>query len=115
MSLEHGRRRCPSGPCIAPALPIGLPVDDAYCFWRFADLQERRIVTDRVDLHRKQQRGFPQAVKFSTGQGAVALFPVAAVKAWVCEKLGPADPDARLRDRGSRKSASAIENSAKAE
>ena len=66
-----------------PAMPTGPPVDDEFSFWRYRDLVERRIVSDRTDLFRKQQRGFPKAVKFSKGQGAVALFRVAEVKQWV--------------------------------
>ncbi len=57
--------------------------DDEFSFWRFADLKERNIVSDRADLFRKQQRGFPKAVKLTKGQGAVALFRKPAVKQWL--------------------------------
>ena len=50
---------------------------------RFADLKARDIVSDRADLFRKQQKGFPKAVKFAKGQGAVALFQKKAVMAWI--------------------------------
>ena len=54
---------------------------------------ERRIVTDRADLFRKQLRGFPKPVKLSKGIGGVALFPKAAVKAWVLARMEPATTD----------------------
>ena len=54
-------------------------------------------------------------MKFSKGQGAVALFPVAAVKQWVRENLGSADPDDRLCDRPRRQPAREIEHSAATE
>ncbi|HEV2897260.1 MAG TPA: hypothetical protein VGX71_05345 [Pseudaminobacter sp.] len=77
-----------------PAMKTGPPDDDdEFAFWRFADLKERRIVTDRVDLFRKQQRGFPKAVKFTPGQGAVALFPQRAVKEWVRANMNTVDDD----------------------
>ena len=81
-----------AGPRIAPGhADRPAAVDDEFAFWRYRDLVARRIVSDRTDLFRKQQRGFPKAVKFSKGQGAVALFPVAAVKQWVRENLGSAE------------------------
>jgi hypothetical protein len=67
--------------------------DDEFDFWRFKDLKERNIVSDRADLFRKQQRGFPKAVKFSKGQGAVALFRKRAVKQWVRANMNSAGPD----------------------
>ena len=57
--------------------------DGDFQFWRFKDLLDRRIVSDRADLFRKQQRGFPKAVKLTKGQGAVALFSKRAVKDWL--------------------------------
>ena len=89
-----------------PAMPTGPPVDDEFAFWRYRDLVARRIVSDRTDLFRKQQRGFPKAVKFSKGQGAVALFRVAEVQRWVRQNLGSAEPDDdRLCDRPRRQPA----------
>lgn len=74
-----------------PTGPPHEPLKDDFAYWRFADLKERRIVTDRADLFRKQQRGFPRAVKLSKGQGAVALFPQDAVKAWLHANISTAN------------------------
>lgn len=61
---------------------------DDLVFWRYKDLVERRIVSGRSDLSRKQQQhGFPRAVKLIGGQGGVALFPRAQVSAWVRKQL----------------------------
>ena len=90
------------GASARPVMDTGPPsdhVNDEFAFWRYRDLVARRIVSDRTDLLRKQQRGFPKAVKLSKGLGAVALFRVSAVKQWVLENLGSADPDDRLCDR----------------
>ena len=77
------------------AMPTG-PPDDEYSFWRFADLRARNIVSDRADLFRKQQRGFPRAVKLSKGQGAVALFPQRAVKQWLRDNMNLAEETAEI-------------------
>jgi hypothetical protein len=69
--------------------------DEDFEFWRFADLRERRIVTDRADLFRKQKRGFPKAIKLSRGMNSVALFQKAAVKAWVRAQMNLADEAAQ--------------------
>ncbi|WEJ11583.1 hypothetical protein [Sinorhizobium prairiense] len=65
------------------AKPTG-PPDDDFTFWRFSDLKARNIVSNRTDLHRKQERGFPRPVKLG---GKAALFPVVAVKKWVVENM----------------------------
>jgi predicted DNA-binding transcriptional regulator AlpA len=60
--------------------------DDAFSFWRFADLVEMRIVTNRADLHNKQKDfGFPKPIRLGGGRGhhGAALFPRDAVKAWI--------------------------------
>ena len=75
LNLDRIGTRAPKPlPAAHAAMKTGPPEDDDFDFWRFADLKARNIVTDRADLFRKQQRGFPKAVKFSKGQGAAALF-----------------------------------------
>lgn len=63
---------------------------DDYSFWRFTDLVERRIVTNRQDLSVKQKlHGFPKPVRLAApGRHGVALFPAAEVKRWVDARLG---------------------------
>lgn len=62
--------------------------NDDFAYWRFDDLVERRIVSGRTDLHRKQEMfGFPRPVKLAEGRGAVALFPRAKVKEWLTKRL----------------------------
>ena len=61
--------------------------DDDYSFWTYEDLRARRIVGSRTDLHRKQRYyGFPKPVILTAGQGAAALFKIAAVKAWLLQR-----------------------------
>lgn len=61
---------------------------EEFAFWRYSDLVERRIVTNRSDLYRKQQQaGFPRPVKLTKGHGAVALFPRVEVKEWLKRQL----------------------------
>jgi hypothetical protein len=59
--------------------------DDLACgFYSFNDLKAERIVGDRSDLHRKQQRyGFPKPVKLGLRQ---ARFPKEAVHRWLKER-----------------------------
>jgi hypothetical protein len=58
--------------------------DDAFSYWTFKDLQARRIVASRTDLHRKQRFfGFPRPVILTGGRGANALYKVGAVKSWL--------------------------------
>jgi len=61
------------------------PDDDArFSYWSFADLQVRRIVSTRSDLHRKQRFfEFPKPVILTGGRGASALYRVDLVKAWL--------------------------------
>ena len=94
-------------------MPTGPPVDDAYCFWRYRDLLARRIVTDRVDLHRKQTARLSASREVvEEANGAVALFSVVAVKQWVLANMASGDPDDRLCDRPRRQPAREIEHSA---
>ena len=86
VDLEQARHGCSQaqGRVSAPSYVHRSAVDDdndEFAFWRYRDLVARRIVSDRTDLFRKQQRGFPRSVKFSQGLGAVALFRVAEVQA----------------------------------
>ena len=61
--------------------------DDAFCYWTFKDLQARRIVASRTDLHRKQRFfGFPRPVILTGGRGANAIFKVGEVKSWLIER-----------------------------
>lgn len=66
---------------------------DAFAFFNFNDLVEMRIVTNRVDLHEKQQRfGFPKPVKLGgRGRSGTALFPRDAVKAWIAKRRAEQD------------------------
>ena len=58
-----------------------------FCYWTFKDLQARRIVASRTDLHRKQRLfGFPRPVVLTGGQGANAIYKIAAVKTWLLER-----------------------------
>jgi hypothetical protein len=71
-----------------PAMPTGPPQADDVSFWRYADLIDRRIVSSRADLHRKQRlHGFPRSIKFSRAQGAAALFRASDVRKWVADHL----------------------------
>jgi hypothetical protein len=61
--------------------------DDYFHFWTYKDLQSRRIVSTRTDLHRKQRLfGFPRPVVLTGGVGAAALYRVAEVKAWLIDR-----------------------------
>ena len=61
--------------------------DDAFSYWTFKDLQARRIVASRTDLHRKQRFfGFPRPVILTGGRGANALYKVDQVKSWLTER-----------------------------
>ena len=62
---------------------------EEFAFWRFDDLLERRIVTNRQDLSNKQKLyGFPRPVKLGgAGRHGVALFPRRAVEAWIRQRL----------------------------
>ena len=61
--------------------------DDAFCYWTFRDMQARRIVASRTDLHRKQRfYGFPRPVVLTGGVGAAALYRVSEVKAWLVQR-----------------------------
>jgi predicted DNA-binding transcriptional regulator AlpA len=65
--------------------------DDDLAFWRYSDLVERRIVSGRSDLHRKQEQdGFPRPVKLTKGRGAIALFQRSKVNAWLRQRLSDA-------------------------
>ena len=69
--------------------------------FRFEDLQEKRIVSNRTDLLRKQtDLGFPRAIKTGASQ---AMFLKAEVYAWLRERAAQRDalPDAGIkRERG---------------
>src|SRR5262245_40380621 len=61
--------------------------DDAFSYWTFKDLQARRIVASRTDLHRKQRFfGFPRPVILTGGRGANAIYKVCDVKSWLIER-----------------------------
>ena len=63
--------------------------EDAFSYWTFKDLQARRIVASRTDLHRKQRFfGFPRPVILTGGRGANALYKIGAVKSWLIEREG---------------------------
>lgn len=69
------------------------PLDaDEFAFWRFDDLVERRIVTNRQDLSNKQKlHGFPRPVKLAgVGRHGVSLFPRHAVQEWIRQRLARA-------------------------
>ena len=77
-----------------PAHPDSNPTDpaqeqdDEFAYWRFEDLLERRIVSDRNDLFRKQlNHGFPRALKTIQSQNAIGLFKRSAVKQWLRDTL----------------------------
>lgn len=72
-----------------PVMPTGPPPQaDDVSFWRYADLIDRRIISSRADLHRKQtMHGFPRSIKFSRAQGATALFRASDVCKWVADHL----------------------------
>jgi predicted DNA-binding transcriptional regulator AlpA len=56
-------------------------MNDLVAGYRFRDLKERRIISSRSDLHRKQRTlGFPLPVK--TGERA-AWWPASEVNAWL--------------------------------
>jgi hypothetical protein len=59
--------------------------DDEMTFWRFNDLVERNIVSNRQDLMMKQKLyGFPKPVRLGAqSRHGAALFQRAAVKRWV--------------------------------
>jgi hypothetical protein len=58
--------------------------DEAFCYWTFKDLQARRIVASRTDLHRKQRLfGFPRPVILTGGRGANSIYRISDVKAWL--------------------------------
>ena len=58
--------------------------DDTFSYWTFKDLQARRIVASRTDLHRKQRFfDFPRPVILTGGRGANALYKVGEVKSWL--------------------------------
>jgi len=63
--------------------------EDEFAFWRFDDLVERRIVTNRQDLSVKQRQfGFPRPVRLAGGgRHGVALFPRQAVQQWIRQRL----------------------------
>jgi hypothetical protein len=57
---------------------------DAFMFWSFDDLQARRIVVTRTDLHRKQRLyGFPKPYHLTGGRRPNAVFKALEVVAWV--------------------------------
>jgi len=58
--------------------------DDSFYYWTFKDLQARRIIGSRTDLHRKQKFfGFPSPIVLTGGAGASALYRIVDVKAWL--------------------------------
>ena len=64
-------------------------LNDEFNYWTFKDMQARRIVASRTDLHRKQQSfGFPKPVILTGGRGANAIYKVAEVKSWLIEREG---------------------------
>jgi len=72
--------------------------DDPYAFWREKDLYERRIVSDRADLHRKQkEQGFPRPLKAKQAQGSISLFRQVDVRRWLDANLKPFDPALLIR------------------
>jgi hypothetical protein len=72
---------------LAELSPAPDAADDAFSYWTFADLQARRIIGSRTDLHRKQRFfGFPKPVVLTSGRGAAALYRVDLVKAWLAER-----------------------------
>lgn len=82
--------------------------DDAFHYWDYKELNERKIVASRTDLHRKQRLfGFPAATILTGGRGANALYRVDMVKTWLAEReaLGLKNnepelkPDSRPRGR----------------
>jgi hypothetical protein len=59
--------------------------------YRFKDLQDARIVSNRTDLNRKQrEHGFPQPVKTGDKQ---AWFPKSEVHAWLRKRAALRDSD----------------------
>lgn len=57
---------------------------DDFVFWTYADLEARRIVRGRSDLHRKQHNlGFPRPIRLTQGRRPGALFRATDVIAWV--------------------------------
>ena len=76
--------------------------DDHFCYWTFSDMQARRIVASRTDLHRKQRfYGFPRPVVLTGGVGAAALYRVSRGQGLACPTRGSRDP--KLRTRAQRK------------
>jgi predicted DNA-binding transcriptional regulator AlpA len=56
-------------------------MNDLVAGYRFSDLVERRIVSSRSDLHRKQRvHGFPLPIKISD---RAAWWPASEVHAWL--------------------------------
>lgn len=70
--------------------------------FRFEDLKEKRIVSSRTDLLRKQtDLGFPRAVKTGANQ---AIFLKVEVYAWMRERIAQRDaPPLALPDGGKRR------------
>jgi predicted DNA-binding transcriptional regulator AlpA len=65
-------------------------MNDLVAGYRFRDLKDRRIVSSRSDLYRKQRTlGFPLPVKTGT---RAAWFPASEVHDWLRER-------AALRDK----------------
>ena len=62
---------------------------EEFAFWRFDDLVERRIISSRTDLYRKQKAGFPRPIKLAKGRGAIAIFRRDEVKAWINQQRQP--------------------------
>jgi hypothetical protein len=59
--------------------------NDPFRYWSYADLQERRIVGSRADLHRKQKHwGFPLGIVLSGGgTGCSVLYRISDVASWL--------------------------------
>jgi hypothetical protein len=64
---------------------------DLVAGYRFKDLKDRRIISSRSDLHRKQrQHGFPQPVKLSSRS---AWWPAPEVHEWLKSRAALRDHD----------------------
>jgi predicted DNA-binding transcriptional regulator AlpA len=71
-------------------------MNDLVAGYRYSDLLERRIVSSRSDLHRKQrEHGFPLPIKISD---RAAWWPASEINAWLKSR-------AALRDQPKARSA----------
>jgi predicted DNA-binding transcriptional regulator AlpA len=71
-------------------------MDELLGGYRFSDLLERRIVSSRSDLHRKQTaHGFPLPIKIGD---RAAWFPAAEVNAWLSKRTALRDKAHKPKD-----------------